>query len=368
MAIPAQRPQALEQSEWRLRPVLLLIGFTATVAQVLLMRELLVVFYGNEISLGLFLASWLLWTSIGSSLFGRPAAWFGDSRYPMAGLQTLLAMTLPLTILAVRSAKGIFITVPGEMLGPWPMLLTALVVSVPFLPDLGRSVLCRQSHGSARDCGCGGKRHRIRVPSGSDWIGHRRRERQPGAGASVHIIPSRTRRRNVELVGGREPDRSQAVVAEIGVWRGVSGVRRRGDSLRRTALETLSVGRLWRGYHLLDSRNSAYGNLAVVQTENSRTLLENGLVVFTVPDPEAAEEAVHYALLQHPAPGSILLIGGGLNGSVAEALNHSSVERVDVVELDPRSLRLGRFILPIRWPCCNTTRACVCTSTMAVYS
>src|SRR5271157_2118491 len=132
MVIPIQQPQALEQSMGRLRPVLLLIGFTATVAQILLMRELLVVFYGNEISLGLLLASWLLWTSVGSSLFGRRGAWFGAPRRVMAGLQTLLAITQPLTILAVRSAKGLFITVPGEMLGPWPMLLTALVVLCPF--------------------------------------------------------------------------------------------------------------------------------------------------------------------------------------------------------------------------------------------
>src|SRR5271157_6535920 len=107
-------------------------------------------------------------------------------------------------------------------------------------------------------------------------------------------------------------------------------------------LETLSLGRLWRGFHLLDSRNSAYGNLAVVQTENSRTLLENGLVLFTVPDPQAAEESVHYALLQHSAPRSVLLIGGGLYGSVAEALKHPTVERVDVVELDPMIFEFGR--------------------------
>src|ERR1039458_4875517 len=131
MAIPSQQRQSSRQSMWRLRPLLLLIGFTATVAQILLMRELLVVFYGNEISLGLLLASWLLWTSLGSSVFGRNAAWFGDPRKAMAGLQTLLALTLPLTLFAVRSSKGIFITVPGEMLGPWPMLLTALVVLCP---------------------------------------------------------------------------------------------------------------------------------------------------------------------------------------------------------------------------------------------
>ena len=30
------------------------------------MRELMVVFYGNEISLGLMLGSWLFWTAVGS--------------------------------------------------------------------------------------------------------------------------------------------------------------------------------------------------------------------------------------------------------------------------------------------------------------
>ena len=94
-------------------------------------------------------------------------------------------------------------------------------------------------------------------------------------------------------------------------------------------MEAVSLRRLWHGFHLLASQNSAYGNLAVVETDSSRTLLENGLVLFTVPDPQAAEESVHYALLQHRAPRSVLLIGGALNGSAVEALKHPLVERID---------------------------------------
>ena len=45
------------------RIALRVAGFTAVIAQIVLMRELIVVFYGNEISLGLMLASWLLWTA-----------------------------------------------------------------------------------------------------------------------------------------------------------------------------------------------------------------------------------------------------------------------------------------------------------------
>ena len=45
-----------------------LIGFSAVIGQIVLMRELIVVFSGNEISLGIMLASWLFWTAIGSSV------------------------------------------------------------------------------------------------------------------------------------------------------------------------------------------------------------------------------------------------------------------------------------------------------------
>ena len=73
----------------------------------------------------------------------------------------------------------------------------------------------------------------------------------------------------------------------------------------------------------------------MVETEGSRSVYENGVVLFNVPDPAAAEEAVHYALLEHPSPRSLLLIGGGINGSIVQALRHPSLERVDYVELDP---------------------------------
>jgi len=38
-------------------------GFSAIVAQVYFMRELVVIFNGNELSLGVILGVWLLWTS-----------------------------------------------------------------------------------------------------------------------------------------------------------------------------------------------------------------------------------------------------------------------------------------------------------------
>jgi spermidine synthase len=114
-------------------------------------------------------------------------------------------------------------------------------------------------------------------------------------------------------------------------------------------LDAVSLAWPWRGFELVDVSNSVYGNLVLVGREGTDTLYENGLAVVTVPDPEAAEEAVHYALLEHPAPSSLLLIGGGTNGSLAEALKHPGLRRVDYVELDPAILELADRHFSAAW-------------------
>jgi spermidine synthase len=112
------------------------------------------------------------------------------------------------------------------------------------------------------------------------------------------------------------------------------------------SLARSSQARVWRGFHLLESRNSIYGNLAVIETGNIRSIYDNGMILANVPDEAAAEEAVHYALLEHPAPKKVLLIGGGANGSVVQVLKHPTVERVDYVELDPTLIDMARQFFP----------------------
>ena len=115
-------------------------------------------------------------------------------------------------------------------------------------------------------------------------------------------------------------------------------------------LETRSLERLWQGFQVVAVRNSRYGNLVVVKTEETQTLYENGLPSFNVPEHQAAaEEAVHYALLEHASPRSLLLIGGGINGSLAQAFQHPTLERADYVDIDPAILELARMHFPKEW-------------------
>jgi spermidine synthase len=333
---------------WTLRVILSLIGFTAIIAQIVLMRELMVVFYGNEISLGLMLASWLLWTAIGSSLFGRLSRRL-KPRALMAGLQVLISLTFPVTILAARTSRGAFQPIAGEILGPGPMFLTSLA-SLSVLCVLSGWSFAAGSRLYADEMGTS-----IATGTGSVYLLEAAGSGLGGLLASLLFIRYLT---SFEIA---------AVVALLNLLAAASLVIR-APSVRRAAmaalaavfafvvypmvvprLEAISLARLWQGFRLVVTRNSVYGNLAVVGTEGSRSLYENGLVVFTVPDREAAEEAVHFALLEHPSPRRLLLIGGGVAGGVAEALKHPSVERVDYVEIDPTILDLAGEYFRDEW-------------------
>lgn len=329
--------------------VLILIGFTAVIAQIVLMRELMVVFQGNEMSLGLMLASWLLWTAIGSSALGRLAARKHQPQRLTALLELFAAAAFPSAIFLVRASKTLFEAVPGELLGPGPMILSSLVAL---------SVFCLVSGGLF----AAGSRLYAEKAGTLTSIGTSKVYLLEAVGSGLGGILA-----SFVLIRYLRPFEIAALLSLLNLLGAAcltisSGLRRKaalGTLIAIFALlifpfgcrwlEQKSLAYLWRGYHLVATRNSIYGNLAVTQTDGVRTLFENGLVAFNVPDPSAAEEAVHFALLQHPSPKSLLLVGGGVNGSLAEALQYTSLKRVDYVELDPAVLELARKFFPAEW-------------------
>ena len=105
----------------------MLIGFSAVIGQIVLMRELMVVFNGNEISLGILLATWLFWTAIGSFVCSFLAAWKPRCGGWWLRSSVVLGVSLPPTIWALRASKSLFQSVPGELVGPLPALLASLV-------------------------------------------------------------------------------------------------------------------------------------------------------------------------------------------------------------------------------------------------
>ena len=335
-----------EGSSPAFKAALMLIGCSAVLGQIVLMRELMAVFNGNEISLGILLATWLFWTAIGSFVSSILAQRERHPRRAVAVLECLLGLSLPLTVWALRWSKSLFQTVPGELVGPLPALLASLICLSLFCVTAGALFVAAarmMSIESAVD---------VRRASSAAYL-------LEAAGSAVGGIIA-----SLVLLRFLSPFQIAGLVLLLNLlmasvlWLRMSRKQIAAAVAAATLLavfllievaprmERLAQTQEWRGFHVLASKDSIYGNLMVIVTGNNRSLYENGLILASTPDESAAEESVHYALLEHPAPKRVLLIGGGAGGSVPQALKHPTVERIDLVELDAALIRMARDYLP----------------------
>jgi len=101
----------------------------------------------------------------------------------------------------------------------------------------------------------------------------------------------------------------------------------------------------WRIFHqeMLASVESIYGNLTVTRQKPAGIYLyQSGVYSGASPLlPGTIDNFVHFAMLQHPAPRRVLMIGGGVMGGLAEALRYQPAE-VLYVELDAKLFEIAR--------------------------
>ena len=110
----------------------------------------------------------------------------------------------------------------------------------------------------------------------------------------------------------------------------------------------------------LARERSSFQEIVVVETvSHGRVLLLDGVVQITEADEFVYQEMiVHVPLLQHGAARRVLIIGAGDGGVLRRVLQHSTVERATMVEIDSAVIRLAREHLPgIGGAAWNDTRA-----------
>jgi spermidine synthase len=333
----------------RLSFALFLIGFAAIVGQILLIRELLVVFYGNELSTATVLACWLIWTSLGSATLGRVADTIVNKEKVFARLQLVLSLLLPMSILAVRLSKIIWRIPVGEIADLGTMMGISFTILAPFcflsgfLFVLGCSLHSKTTGARGRSIGD----VYLLEAMGSGVGGvvftvlfvHLLNHLQASFVVSGLLVLSST---SLSLCATEKKLKRAGVLISGLVLIGLLTV----FALQGEKWEMMSRVWEWKGYRLIGSEDTPYGNLAAISLDRQISFYENGLWMFTYPDQMSAEESVHFALLQHPEPHKILLIGGGISSSLSQVLKHPSVSRVDYVELDPRVIEMGRRMLP----------------------
>ena len=118
-----------------LRFGIVLMGAGGLLLQVLLVRELITSFFGNELAIGLVLLNWLLLAALGSRLgAGLGARMTGHG--PFVTLQLALAVVGPAAVLLSRAAGGRTMF-PGEVVAPPAMLALSGLTVAPVCLLLG---------------------------------------------------------------------------------------------------------------------------------------------------------------------------------------------------------------------------------------
>ncbi len=325
---------------------LLLMGFTFTITQVMVIRELLVVFTGNELSIAIILANWLLLDAVGSWLWGKKVEDWRLKEGGYAFCQLLIAIFLPLTIYGIRCLRELM----GLSIGEGASLLQIFFWTVPLLAPLGIA------NGIMFALGCSlyAKWQEKRAAS----IGKVYLLEALGAGIggvlyTFFFIPIFDSFQVAFLLGaanlvsgllliqagGPEGRRKWILSGALGISLVANLMLLLPPNTER--IEKRSMARLWQGLEILQSRWSPYGNVVVGRREEQLTFFSNGIPVCNVPVPDIAfmEEMVHYPLLLIPSPQAVLIIGGGLGGIIHEVLKHP-VEEVHYTEIDPLIVRL----------------------------
>lgn len=325
---------------------LLLSGAAAVLAQTLLLRELLSLFEGNEFSIGLVLGLWLLATAAGSGLLGRVVDRTVRHRQIVAVLQVLCALTLPLAIVLIRSSRVLFPSVPGELLGPGRIFLTSLFALAIYAPFSGM-LFAVASRWWTQETGAPPA-----SATSSAYMLEGLGAAIAGAAAGIVLLARLSSLQIAVLLAGLQVLLAGCMVLSSRVaaaWTTcvLLGVAASWPLVKR--LETRTLALEFPGLRLIEATHSKYGALTVLETDGSRSLAQSGAILFTAGDTEAAEEAVHFALLQHPAPATVLLIGGGVNGSAMQVLQHPTVERLDYIELDPHIIETASRYFPQPW-------------------
>jgi spermidine synthase len=337
----------------RYRGAVILMGMSGLVAEMILLREFLIIAAGNEMTIGIILANWLILEAAGAAIGGR----LGDrllGRRAFFVLSTgLFCLFLPPTLYLIRILKPTLGLSVGETPGLPLLVISSILIMLP----------TSLAHGAQFPGACGA------VPRSDSF--------SESPVARVYLLDTAgtllggviwtwlliPHFHSFEialgavvlngavslslLLGGYGPQSKRGPLSTTGgalsmlLLLGGVGMLVTGGA---DALHHGSIARQWRGQNVVDYRNSVHGNICVVENEGQFSFFVDGTLALITPFPEAArvKTYAHIPLTAHSDPRRVLLIGGGPGGLIREMLRHPGIRRIDYAELDPLLIEMLR--------------------------
>lgn len=310
--------------------IIAIIGASGIIAQITLVRELLVIFQGNELSLGLILANWLIAEALGSYFYRR----FKISQRTYALHVLAFSAALPLLIILTRLIRPLVNVLPGEIITIPLMHVLTLLILLPvgflhgglFTSSVAVISQCRSNHN-------------VKTP-GFVYVIENVGTIIGGIIVSFLLIPNLS---SLKIA---------FTVSVISLFAALIITKLRRSLLLYFSflllllsafgiylspqIENWTLRRNFPGYNILTSKNTIYNNITVVNRKEQLIFLVDHTPAVTVPysNQYFIEDFVNFPLLQHPDPKKILLIGGGAGGTITKLLQYD-ITQIVYLELDP---------------------------------
>jgi spermidine synthase len=350
------------------------LGIIAIIAQTLCIRELLVMFFGNELCLGIIFTAWLVGITVGAFIgsfitdkFQFPIPFFSV-------LLLLITIILPLEAYLIRLFRLILNIPLGQHIPFFETIYMSFILVMPFSIIVGIAfpVSCKvytllkqkttETTGAiqigwvyiweAIGSLIGGivftfylvERFTIfEIIFVSNFI-------SSTLGFLVFLITPIKPLRLILLTGKKTflitPIHSFIIYLLIILANLVVATE------LTTKLQTQSIQKRWNSLtggdiKLVKSTDSRYGNIAIGKLQDQYSLVENGKFISSFPDEYTHSPLAHLFLTQHPLPQNVLLIGGGIEGIIKEMLKYP-LKNLHYVQLDPKIIEVLTPYLPVQ--------------------
>ncbi|NOZ88257.1 MAG: hypothetical protein GXP49_18755 [Deltaproteobacteria bacterium] len=335
----AQRPLAMSFT------ALFTLGLLAAIVQILIIRELLVVFGGNEVVFGLFYFSWFAGITLGAYAgIKLTRKLVGQSKLALSFtlILSMLWLLSGAVILALRTSFSWLMQVlPGGMPGPAALAGVSVLFVIPpamligALFPLGSSFLDQigidSSTGAAywmegTGAAAGGLIATFVMVPFLDPISSLM---TCGIFSSFLflLLPSRFGRARL----------SAAFFLSAALLLFFSGYSKKIDNQAYVSQ--------WKSRHknmtLVKQVQTHYQFLQLGKLSDQYTLFADGLPVSSFPDQYAPPMLANLYMCEHPSPKRVLIIGG-LSAQLVTTTLKYSIKSLDVAELDPGLVRLIR--------------------------
>ncbi len=303
---------------------LLALGISSVSVQLVMIREVMSSFGGNELVIGVVLGIWLLFTGLGSAL-GVPLAKQGKPERTLF-LGHLLIAVLPFAqIAAIRALPLLWVR--GEMLGLTSAIGGSAIILIPYCLVGGAMIPLAGSLLQGRDT-----TSKVYVVDTMGYVGG-------GLLFSLVLVYWLPHWDSFIVLGFLNLFAASIMVS----YRVLPILCLLGIvMLAARPFDVTSLSWRFPGQEIVLNKNTPFAQLTISKTGKQLNVLQDAIPLFSTGDLDM-ETIAHLPLCQVKEGARVLLIAGGVFGTLEEISRHNP-ERIDYVELDPAILNLDKLI------------------------